>query len=53
MLICAGLMAGGGVLAFFVIPDRLAAHAPARSFCDPGAPPVQPRDRGAPAETRG
>jgi hypothetical protein len=46
-------MAGGGVLAFFLIPNRLAAHTPVRSFCDPCAPPVQPRDRGAPAESRG
>jgi hypothetical protein len=53
MLICAGLMAGGGVLAFFLIPNRLAAHTPVRSFCDPCAPPVQPRDRDAPAESRG
>ncbi|MEU4238769.1 DHA2 family efflux MFS transporter permease subunit [Actinoplanes sp. NPDC026619] len=41
MLICAALMVGGGVLAFFLIPNRLAAHAPADTFCDPCAPPLR------------
>jgi hypothetical protein len=43
MLICAGLMVVGGVLAFLLIPNRLEAHEPARSFCDPCSPPVHPR----------
>jgi hypothetical protein len=51
MLICAGLMAGGGVVAFVLIPTRLAAHTPVKSFCDPCAPPVQPREA-IPAESR-
>jgi hypothetical protein len=38
-------MVGGSVLAFLLIPNRLAAHTPARSFCDPCAPPVQPREK--------
>ncbi|HET6482027.1 MAG TPA: MFS transporter, partial [Actinoplanes sp.] len=42
MLICAGLMVGGSVLAWLLVPTRLPAHQPARSFCDPCAPPVQP-----------
>ena len=44
MMICAALMVGGGVLAFFLIPSRLAAHAPAApspSFCDPCSPPLR------------
>ena len=49
MLICAGLMALGGLLALVLIPDRLAAHTPVRSFCDPCAPPVQPRSTPAAA----
>jgi EmrB/QacA subfamily drug resistance transporter len=43
MLICAALMVGGGVLAFFLIPNRLAAHTANDSFCEPCAPPVRPR----------
>jgi EmrB/QacA subfamily drug resistance transporter len=42
MLICAGLMVAGGVLAFFLIPNRLPAHTPPQSFCDPCGPPVHP-----------
>jgi EmrB/QacA subfamily drug resistance transporter len=51
MLICAGLMVAGAVLAFLTIPDRLAAQpepaepSPVRSYCDPGGPPRQPRQR--------
>jgi hypothetical protein len=44
MLICAALMVGGGVLAFFLIPNRLAAHSVADTFCDPCAPPLRPGD---------
>ena len=43
MLICAGLMVAGSVLARLSIPARLPAHTPPTSFCDPGAPPVRPR----------
>ena len=45
MLICAGLMIGGAVLAFLFVPTRLPAHSPVKSFCDPCAPPVHPRER--------
>jgi EmrB/QacA subfamily drug resistance transporter len=58
MLICAGLMVGGGVLAAILVPSRLPAHMPKpepgpvptgavrhRTFCDPAGPPVQPRSR--------
>ncbi|WP_229068153.1 DHA2 family efflux MFS transporter permease subunit [Actinoplanes sp. DH11] len=45
MLICAGLMAAGGVLAWFLVPDRLTAHTPVQSFCDPCGPPIQPAGR--------
>jgi EmrB/QacA subfamily drug resistance transporter len=45
MWICTGLMLGGSALAFLLIPNRLAAHTPARTFCDPCAPPVQPREK--------
>ncbi|MBL7257386.1 DHA2 family efflux MFS transporter permease subunit [Paractinoplanes lichenicola] len=44
MLICAGLMVAGAVLAYLLVPSRLQAHTPARSFCDPCAPPVQSRE---------
>jgi hypothetical protein len=52
MLLCAALMVAGGVLAFFLIPNRLPAHTPAdqqesspvKSFCDPCGPPVHPRE---------
>ncbi|MEU4623399.1 DHA2 family efflux MFS transporter permease subunit [Actinoplanes sp. NPDC023801] len=44
MLVCAGLMTAGGVVAWLLIPARLAAHEPARSFCDPCAPPMVRRD---------
>jgi EmrB/QacA subfamily drug resistance transporter len=43
MMICAGLMVGGAVLAFLLVPNRLVAPPPARSFCDPCSPPVQPK----------
>lgn len=53
MLICAGLMVAGGVLAGFFVPSRLPAHRPPpaevpvpegahRTFCDPAGPPVHP-----------
>ena len=43
MLICAALMVGGGVVAYLLIPGRLPAQTPVRTFCDPCAPPVHPR----------
>ncbi|MEU4164341.1 DHA2 family efflux MFS transporter permease subunit [Actinoplanes sp. NPDC026670] len=46
MLVCAALMASGGVLAWFLIPDRLTAHTPVKTFCDPCSPPVHPADSG-------
>lgn len=51
MMICAAMMVAGGVLAFLTIPDRLSKQAPeadaspVKSYCDPAAPPCQPRDR--------
>ena len=45
MLISAGLMVAGGVLSFFLIPSRLPAQTPVKSYCDPCAPPVHPRER--------
>jgi EmrB/QacA subfamily drug resistance transporter len=50
MLICAGLMVAGGIAAFLMVPSRLPAQTPARTFCDPCAPPVHPR---VPAESVG
>ena len=44
MLICAGLMIGGAALAFLFVPTHLPAHSPVKSFCDPCAPPVHPRE---------
>jgi hypothetical protein len=46
MLVCAALMASGGVLAWLLIPDRLTAHTPVKTFCDPCSPPVHPADSG-------
>src|SRR5512138_1804223 len=43
MLICVGLMVGGSVLAFVMIPNRITKPTPPRSFCDPCSPPVQAR----------
>jgi len=43
MMICAALMVLGAVLAFLLVPNRLEAHPPPRAFCDPCAPPVQPK----------
>ncbi|MCY1137510.1 MFS transporter [Actinoplanes sp. Pm04-4] len=43
MMICAGLMVAGAVLAFLLVPTRLPAHPPARTFCDPGSTPAQPQ----------
>jgi EmrB/QacA subfamily drug resistance transporter len=40
MLICAGLMAAGAVLAFFLIPNRIQKPTEARTFCDPCSPPL-------------
>ncbi|MBB2945163.1 EmrB/QacA subfamily drug resistance transporter [Actinoplanes lutulentus] len=41
MLICAGLMAAGAVVAFLAIPARTPkSETPARSFCDPASTPV-------------
>lgn len=42
VLICAALMACGGVLALLLIPARMPATTGARSFCDVAGPPVQP-----------
>jgi len=50
MLIGAVLMTAGGVTAYLLIPSRLPAPTPVRSFCDPCAPPVHPR---VPAESVG
>jgi len=72
MLICAGLLVVGGVLAALLIPTRLPEPAgppvertavpapsmapeqlgprppsPIHTYCDPSAPPVQPRDHSA------
>jgi len=49
MLICAGLMLVGGVLAAVFVPTRLPSHKPAppRSYCDPGGPPAHPPHEGA------
>lgn len=41
MLICAGLMTAGAVLAWFLIPTRLTEPTPAGTFCDPCAPPLR------------
>ena len=46
MLICAGLTAASGVLAYFLIPGRLAKHE-SHSFCDPCAPPARATVRSA------
>ncbi|WP_250029041.1 MFS transporter [Paractinoplanes maris] len=43
MMICSALMVLGAVLAFLLVPNRLESHTPARTFCDPCAPPVQPQ----------
>ena len=52
LMICAGLMVAGGVVAFLFVPTRLPAHTPApaeaqaspvRSYCDVAGPPVHPR----------
>jgi EmrB/QacA subfamily drug resistance transporter len=43
MLLCAALMVAGAVIAFLLIPNRLPAKSPVKSFCDPAAPPSQPR----------
>ncbi len=52
MLICAALMAAGGLLAFLLIPTRLPAHQPEkRSFCDVAGPPVRARTDAARQET--
>jgi EmrB/QacA subfamily drug resistance transporter len=47
MLICAGLMATGGLLAFLLIPSRLAAQSAPQSFCDPCGPPALSNARGS------
>jgi EmrB/QacA subfamily drug resistance transporter len=52
MLISAALMVGGGVLAFFLIPNRLSAHTPNDTFCEPCAPPVRSRVAATPGHTR-
>jgi len=44
MLISASLMVVGGVVAYFLIPNRLRAHTPVKTYCDPCAPPVHPRE---------
>jgi EmrB/QacA subfamily drug resistance transporter len=46
MLICAGLMAGGSVLALIFVPARPSRHeTPVHSYCDVAGPPVHPRER--------
>ncbi|BEL04841.1 MFS transporter [Actinoplanes sichuanensis] len=53
MLLCAALMTCGGVLAWFLIPNRLTAHTPVKTFCDPCSPPVHPTpEEGDRSETR-
>jgi predicted MFS family arabinose efflux permease len=49
MMICAGMMVAGGVLAFVTIPNRLTKNEPdpVKSYCDPAGPPCHPRDRQA------
>ncbi len=41
MVICAALMAAGGLLAYALVPSRMPA-TDARSFCDVAGPPVRP-----------
>ncbi len=50
MLICAGLMAGGAILAWLLVPARLTAKTP--SFCDPCAPPLLGAEPSGPVESR-
>jgi EmrB/QacA subfamily drug resistance transporter len=55
MMICAGLMVAGGVLAFFTIPNRLAAHTepaePGAAGSSPGpAGPGRPSSEGPSSE---
>jgi hypothetical protein len=61
MMICAGLMVIGGILAFVLVATPLSAHAPpgaeptpepvpasvspVRTYCDVAGPPVHPRER--------
>ncbi len=52
MLLSAALMVGGGVLAFFLIPNKLTAHTPNDTFCEPCAPPVRSRAHATPADAR-
>ncbi|MEV4701679.1 DHA2 family efflux MFS transporter permease subunit [Actinoplanes sp. NPDC049316] len=40
MHICAALMAAAGLLAYVMIPKRLAEPAPVKPCCDPGGPPT-------------
>jgi hypothetical protein len=40
MLISAGLMVCGAVLAFVMIPNRVTKPTPPKTFCDPCSPPV-------------
>ncbi len=53
MLICAGLMVAGGIVAWVLVPSRLPGHTPPpaaapapvaanHSFCDPAGPPMHP-----------
>jgi EmrB/QacA subfamily drug resistance transporter len=44
MLLCAALMVVGGVVAAILVPTRLPSKSPVKSFCDPCAPPVHPRE---------
>jgi EmrB/QacA subfamily drug resistance transporter len=44
MLLCAALMVAGGVVAAILVPTRLPSKSPVKSFCDPCAPPVHPRE---------
>ncbi|BBH67985.1 MFS transporter [Actinoplanes sp. OR16] len=43
MLLCAALMAAGSVVAWFLVPGRVASPTPPpNSFCDPCSPPLRP-----------
>jgi MFS family permease len=44
MLLCAALRGAGGVVAAILVPARLPSKSPVKSFCDPCAPPVHPRE---------
>jgi EmrB/QacA subfamily drug resistance transporter len=51
LMICAGLMVAGAILAAFLVPGRLPAHRPPPTshhrFCDPAAPPIAAHSQNA------